>query len=126
MPWELDSPAAADSAALDGRYRRFAEQRLVPLWAEVADLMPATLEPAALLHRWRWAELLPAALAGELVPVGRGGERRAIAPANPGLGGRPLATPTIWAANQYVNPREGTPTHRHSQHAFRFVAEGRG
>jgi gentisate 1,2-dioxygenase len=29
--------------------------------------------------------------AGELVPVGRGGERRAIALANPGLGGRPFA-----------------------------------
>ena len=37
---------------------------------------------------WRWSTLLPLAeRAGELVPVGRGGERRAIALANPGLPG---------------------------------------
>jgi gentisate 1,2-dioxygenase len=64
--------------------------------------------------------------AGELVPVGRGGERRAIALANPGLGGRPFATPTLWAAIQYLNPGEHAPRHRHSQHAFRFVLEGEG
>ncbi|TCO54366.1 hypothetical protein EV192_109347 [Actinocrispum wychmicini] len=40
--------------------------------------------------------------AGGLVPVGRGGERRAIALANPGLGGAPYATPTLWAAIQYL------------------------
>lgn len=47
-------------------------------------------------HLWRW-ERLPelADQAGDLVPVGRGGERRAIAPANPSLGGGPFATPTL-------------------------------
>ncbi|WP_310462218.1 cupin domain-containing protein, partial [Sphaerotilus sp.] len=66
------------------------------------------------------------ARAGELVPVGRGGERRAIALANPGLDGRPFATPTLWAAIQYLNARESAPVHRHSQHAFRFVVAGSG
>ena len=47
--------------------------------------------------------------AGVLVPVGRGGERRAIALANPGLGGRPFATPTLWAAIQYLMPGEEAP-----------------
>ena len=56
----------------------------------------------------------------------RGGERRAIALANPGLGGRPYATPTLWAAIQYLNGGEDAPVHRHSQHAFRFVIEGEG
>ena len=64
--------------------------------------------------------------AGELVPLGRGGERRAIALANPGLGGRPFATPTLWAAIQYLRPAEDAPVHRHSQNAFRFVIEGEG
>ena len=64
--------------------------------------------------------------AGELVPVGRGGERRAIALANPSLGGRPFATPTLWAAIQYLMPGEDAPEHRHTQHAFRFVVEGEG
>jgi gentisate 1,2-dioxygenase len=67
-----------------------------------------------------------ASRAGELVPVGRGGERRAIAFANPGLAGQPYATPTLWAAVQYLGPREVAPAHRHSQSAFRFVFEGEG
>jgi gentisate 1,2-dioxygenase len=58
--------------------------------------------------------------------VGRGGERRAIALANPALGGRPFATPTLWAAIQYLMPGEDAPEHRHTQHAFRFVVEGEG
>jgi len=64
--------------------------------------------------------------AGGLVPVGRGGERRALALANPGLGGQPFATPTLWAAIQYLAPGESAPEHRHTQNAFRFVLEGEG
>jgi gentisate 1,2-dioxygenase len=64
--------------------------------------------------------------AGVLVPVGRGGERRAIALANPGLGGRPFATTTLWAAIQYLGAGEVAPAHRHSQGAFRFVVRGEG
>ncbi|WP_246654400.1 cupin domain-containing protein [Nonomuraea guangzhouensis] len=60
--------------------------------------------------------------ASELVPVGRGGARRAIALANPGLPGTPYAT----AAIQYLGPREEAPAHRHTQTAFRFVVDGEG
>jgi gentisate 1,2-dioxygenase len=113
--------------ALDQLYRDFAEAGLLPLWTQREDLMPTTPRPAARAHVWRWADLYPiAARAGELVPVGRGGERRAIALANPGLGGEPYATPTLWAAIQYLGPREVAPAHRHSQGAFRFVVDGEG
>ncbi len=64
----------------------------------------------------------PAAEAGDLVPVGRGGERRAIAHANPSLGGRPFATTTLWAAIQYLMPGEDAPEHQHTQHPFRFAS----
>jgi gentisate 1,2-dioxygenase len=78
-------------------------------------------------HLWRWDRLKElAAQAGRIVPVGRGGERRAIALANPSLGGKPYATPTLWAAIQYLMPGEDAPEHRHTQHAFRFVVEGEG
>ena len=60
------------------------------------------------------------------MPVGRGGERRAIGLANPGLGGKAYVSPTLWAAVQYLGPRETAPEHRHSQNAFRFVVEGEG
>jgi mannose-6-phosphate isomerase-like protein (cupin superfamily) len=33
---------------------------------------------------------------------------------------------TLWAAIQYLGPRETAPEHRHSQNAFRFVIEGEG
>jgi gentisate 1,2-dioxygenase len=115
------------SPELESLYRGFEEELLVPLWTEIGDLMPGSPQSDAVPHLWRWSNLLPMAeRAGALVPVGRGGERRAIALANPGLGGRPFATPTLWAAIQYLNPREDAPVHRHTQNAFRFVVEGEG
>src|SRR5690242_852697 len=70
-------------------------------------------------HEWKWSKLLPLAQkSGELVPIGRGGERRAIGLANPGLGGNAYVSATLWAAIQYLGPRETAPEHRHSQNAF--------
>ena len=113
--------------ALEELYRGFERELLVPLWTEIGDLMPVHPRSKALPYLWRWDTLRAlAARAGEIVPVGRGGERRAIALANPGLGGRPFATPTLWAAIQYLMPGENAPEHRHTQHAFRFVIEGEG
>ncbi len=130
-PVHLTAVTAADqptvTPALEELYRGFEQELLIPLWTEIGDLMPLQPRSKALPHRWRWDALRAlAARAGELVPVGRGGERRAIALANPGLGGRPFATPTLWAAIQYLMPGENAPEHRHTQHAFRFVLEGEG
>jgi gentisate 1,2-dioxygenase len=115
------------SPELEQLYRGFESELLVPLWTEIGDLMPMQPKSKAAPHLWRWERLKDlAAQAGRIVPVGRGGERRAIALANPSLGGRPFATPTLWAAIQYLMPGEDAPEHRHSQHAFRFVVEGEG
>ncbi len=112
---------------LEALYRDFESELLIPLWTEISNLMPKAPDSPAVPHVWRWDALQRvAARAGELVPVGRGGERRAIVLANPGLAGRPFATPTLWAAIQYLNARESAPVHRHSQHAFRFVVSGSG
>ena len=112
---------------LEQLYRGFERELLVPLWTEIGDLMPMHPKSNAAAHLWRWGPLKElAAQAGRIVPVGRGGERRAIALANPSLGGKPYATPTLWAAIQYLMPGEEAPEHRHSQHAFRFVVEGEG
>lgn len=120
-------PTAQEQQQLDRLYHDFAEENLTPLWTQLGELMPMEPAPSAVPHVWRWNRLLPlAARAGDLVPVGRGGERRAIALANPGLGGRPYATPTLWAAIQYLGGHEVAPEHRHSQNAFRFVVEGEG
>ncbi|MGW3606355.1 cupin domain-containing protein [Micromonospora sp. NPDC005161] len=124
----VDSPdQPTPSASLEELYRGFEQELLVPLWTEIGDLMPPRPRSKAVPHLWRWESLVALAdRAGHLVPVGRGGERRAIALANPALGGRPFATPTLWAAIQYLMPGEDAPEHRHTQHAFRFVVEGEG
>jgi gentisate 1,2-dioxygenase len=115
------------SPELEQLYRGFERELLVPLWTEIGDLMPLHPKSKAAPHLWRWDRLKDlAAQAGRIVPVGRGGERRAIALANPSLGGKPYATPTLWAAIQYLMPGEDAPEHRHTQHAFRFVVEGEG
>ncbi len=130
-PVRLQAVSAPDqpdvTPALERLYRGFEQELLVPLWTEIGDLMPVHPRPRAAAHVWRWENLLRlAARAGEIVPLGRGGERRAIALANPTLGGRPFATATLWAAIQYLMPGEDAPEHRHTQNAFRFVVEGSG
>ncbi|MGP9790926.1 cupin domain-containing protein [Roseinatronobacter sp. NSM] len=116
-----------DSPELRALYKGFEEENLIPLWTQLGDLMPIHPKPKAVPHVWKWAKLLPLAEAsGALVPVGRGGERRAIGLANPGLAPNAYISPTLWAAIQYLGPRETAPEHRHSQNAFRFVVEGEG
>ncbi|MPZ79238.1 MAG: cupin domain-containing protein [Actinophytocola sp.] len=108
-------------------YADFEAAHMTPLWTQREDLMTESPRPKAVPALWRWSTLYPLAeRAGELVPVGRGGERRAIALRNPAIPGDPYATPTLWAAIQYLGPREVAPSHRHSQTAFRFVVEGEG
>ena len=116
-----------DTAELRQLYADFDAASIKPLWTQIGNLMPRHPRPAALPHVWKWADLHPMAQrSGDLVPVGRGGERRALGLANPGLGGAAYITPTLWCAVQYLGPRETAPEHRHSQNAFRFVVEGEG
>lgn len=123
----LPAPTPEELAALEKLYTDFEALHCMPLWTQTNDLMPFTPAPRAVPHIWKWSDLYPLARrSGDLVPVGRGGERRAIGLGNPGLGGRPYITPTLWAAIQYLGPKETAPEHRHSQNAFRFVVEGEG
>ena len=130
MSKDSDKPHAMqpeDTLELRALYRGFEETHLNPLWTQTANLMPPHPQPEAVPHVWEWEKLYALAKrSGDLVPVGRGGERRAIGLANPGLGGRAYISPTLWAAVQYLGPRENAPEHRHAQNAFRFVLEGEG
>lgn len=106
-PNSLDGDADAE---LDQLYADFAAADMTPLWSQRDDLMPTTPQPAAIPTLWRWSTLLPLAeRSGALVPVGRGGERRAIALANPGITGQPYTTATLWTAIQYLGPGRPQP-----------------
>ncbi|MGG7566212.1 cupin domain-containing protein [Rhodovulum sp. DZ06] len=133
MNEELDHETVAhgmqpeDTPELRALYQGFKDNHLNPLWTQTGSLMPMTPTSDAVPYVWKWSDLLPLAeKSGELVPVGRGGERRAIGLANPGLGGAAYVSPTLWCAIQYLCPGENAPEHRHAQNAFRFVVEGEG
>lgn len=116
----------SDEHTLDDFYGALAEGHLQPLW-EMHGLLTVEPEVATVPFRWRAAELLKMAQrAGELVPISRGGDRRVLAMANPGLGGAPYISSTLWAAVQYLLPGETAPPHRHTPAALRFILDGAG
>lgn len=98
-----------------------------PLWTQNKALLTKDPHPSAMPWLWRRSRLVPLAeRSHDLVTISRGGDRRVLAMANPGLGGRPFATSTLWAAVQYLGGRERAPGHRHTPGAVRFVMEGEG
>ncbi|MTD52547.1 cupin domain-containing protein [Amycolatopsis pithecellobii] len=100
---------------------------LQPLWTQNARLLSKVPRPSALPWLWRHGDLRRMAeRSKDLITISRGGDRRVLALANPGLGGKPFATPTLWAAIQYLGGGESAPGHRHSPAAIRFVLEGSG
>jgi gentisate 1,2-dioxygenase len=108
-------------------YDDVARADLQPLWRQQRNLMPDHPQPQTRPWLWRWKTLRALAeRAGDLISIERGGDRRVLSLANPGLGGQPFATPTLWGAVQYLGPGESAPGHRHTPGAIRFVLEGEG
>lgn len=107
-------------------YQEMDRNHLKPLWTQEGAIMTREPRPKAVPWLWKGSRLMELARrSGELVTLDRGGDRRAIGLANPGLNGLPFATPTLWAAVQWLNGRETAPMHRHSAQAVRFILEGR-
>lgn len=114
-----------ESPDVDGLYADLAAGDLQPLWLQPGLLTatPGRLRP----HIWRWKTLRDLAeRSGELVGIDRGGDRRVLSLTHPDLGGLPFATPTLWAAVQFLGAGELAPAHRHTPAALRFVLEGSG
>src|SRR5436305_6411971 len=116
---------------VEGGYDAFcgalAARDLKPLWKNAKQLMPEVPLPTAHAWLWKWDGVLPLAKrAGELITLERGGDRRVLALANPGLGGLPFTSTTLWGALQYLGPHESAPAHRHTPSAIRFVLTGSG
>jgi gentisate 1,2-dioxygenase len=119
----------ATDTALDEFYADVAAAEMQPLWNQTRNLMPAdpALQPRAVPYLWQWKTMRALAeRAGALISIERGGDRRVLSMANPGLGGAPFASPTLWGAIQYLNAGEHAPGHRHTPGAIRFVLEGDG
>ena len=114
-------------AEFEKLYLEMDQNHIKPLWRAESSILPRSPHPQAVPWLWKWSRLHElASRSGELVTIDRGGDRRALGLSNPGLGGRPYATPTLWAAIQWLNGHEVEPAHRHSSQAVRFIIDGRG
>ena len=114
-------------AEFEKLYREMDSYHVKPLWRAERELMPFAPKPKTLPWLWKWSHLHDLARrSGELVTLARGGDRRAMGLANPGLSGAPYATATLWSAIQWLNGGEVAPSHRHSAQALRFMIDGSG
>ncbi len=121
------SPSYTVEVGYDEFCGALAARDLQPLWKIAKQLMPDVPLPTTQPWLWKWDDILPLAKrAGEIITLDRGGDRRVLAFANPGLRGLPFTSTTLWGAVQYLGPRESAPAHRHSPSAIRFVMTGSG
>jgi gentisate 1,2-dioxygenase len=104
-----------------------AAKSMQPLWRINRELVTNVPLPSTRAWMWKWDMILTLAKrAGEVVPIDRGGDRRVLALANPGLNGLPFTSTSLWGAVQYLGPHERAPAHRHTPGAIRFVLAGSG
>ena len=124
---EIHTDVAEGQAETERLYNDMQANFLTPLWRIEESIMPLQPKPKAVPWLWKWQTLHDIAeRSGKLVPIERGGDRRATALSNPGLEGQPFATPTLWAAVQWLNGHEVAPAHRHTSQAIRFIINGSG
>jgi len=123
----MTAKSGQTDSSLDAFYHDLTSHDLAPLWTQSETLMPPQPLPKTRPWLWKWSTLQAlGARAGKLISIDRGGDRRVLSLANPGLGGEPFATSTLWGAVQYLGAGESAPGHRHTPGAIRFVLEGEG
>lgn len=102
-------PTPEEQAELNDMYAKMDDLHMKPLWNQIGGLMPNEPDPQAVAHRWDWSELIKLARrSGELVPVGRGGERRAFGLATRAWAARPTSPPPCGPRSS-TSPRVRTP-----------------
>lgn len=122
------APQLAMKEALPTDYvEQLAARHAMPLWPSLRGILPYGRPiNRTVPHLWHYRELRPLLLrAGELTSIEEA-ERRVLMLANPGLGGQPFATASIFLGLQLLLPGEVAPNHKHSVGAVRFIIEGEG
>lgn len=106
--------------------QRLAALDVAPLWDVLKGLVPTEPCPKAVAHNWRWSSMRERLIESGSVVSAEEAERRVLMLGNPGMGGLPNITDTIYAGLQLILPGEIARAHRHTQSALRFVLEGVG
>ena len=80
---------------LDGEFAKLYQEMdrsfVKPLWTSESAILAAQPHSKAVPWLWKWRQIYGLAKrSGELITIERGGDRRAMALSNPGLGGSPL------------------------------------
>lgn len=111
---------------LQAFYQELAAVDTGPLWTVLEQIITREPRAVAVPHLWKWRQIRPLVLrSGELVDT-RLAERRVVVFQNPGLGGQPYVTQTLYAGIQLILPGEIARSHRHTASAIRFIVEGSG
>ena len=108
-------------------YTRLEKKNTAPLWETLGKLFPMEPKPSCVPVLWNYTDdIRPLLLeAGGLISA-KEAARRVLILANPGLGGIPQITQSLYAGIQLILPGEIAPTHRHTASAIRFIVEGSG
>lgn len=115
-----------DRDPLEAFYWDLAAADAGPLWTVLEQIITHEPRTAASPHLWKWRDIRPLVVrSGELVDTTLA-ERRVVVLHNPGLGGKPFASQTLYAGIQLILPGEIARTHRHTATAVRFIVEGHG
>jgi gentisate 1,2-dioxygenase len=121
----MDARTTAPDAGT--RYREsLAGLHAAPLWDVLKGLVPNEPRPQAVPHRWQWSLMRDRLIESGRIISAEEAERRVLMLENPGLGGLPNATDTLYAGLQLILPGEVARAHRHTQSALRLVLEGEG
>ena len=112
------------AAQRDAFYEEISHFSMGALWNVLGDALTPEPRVKSTPYLWRWSDVRPRVLrSGELVTAEEA-ERRVLMLVNPGLGGKPAATPTLYAGIQLILPGEVARTHHHTPAAIRFIIEG--
>lgn len=123
-PARREAPGSKNTAGLD--MAELQSLWLKPLWLVLSEAFTAEPHTEIVPHIWKWSDVRPRILeAGHRISAEEA-ERRVLMYLNPGLGGRPGATQTLFTGVQLIMPGEIAPTHRHTPCALRVIMEGNG
>jgi len=108
-------------------YAKLEKKNTAPLWETLGKLFPMEPKPSCVPALWKYDDDIRSLLleAGGLISA-KEAARRVLILANPGLGGTPQITQSLYAGIQLILPGEVAPTHRHTASAIRFIIEGKG
>jgi len=107
-------------------YDRLRTKNAAPLWEVLGDLVRSEPRTACVPAVWHYDEIRPLVAEAGGIITAEEAERRVLMLQNPGLGGLPQITHSLYAGLQLILPGEIAHSHRHSASALRFVLEGEG